>query len=272
MNDVRPLFESLVADPPPDPLDLNAVVARGAHRRRVRRTVTAGVGLAAALVVGSGVAVLALPDDTRTAPPTVEPSGPPDQVEVVCTPEGLTLSASTIAAQDGGVVLVVSSTMPRGTYLNYSSNGDAAFGGGDRLPAEPTTWTIPIAPGALTLACDPPGIPEPTEELTMTVTDPEGYWRGDDLAAAGCEGTGGIPSWVIGLEGAGDTAQEAVEATLDGFRAPNQRFDYTARPAGTGYVDAATQTWVMLKGEEPYATILVTDTGDGFEAMPDILC
>lgn len=278
MNDIRPIFEGLVADPPPDPLDLDAVVARGTHRRRVRRVLAAGAGLAAALVVGSGVAVLALPDDTRTVPPATpqatEPPGLPDQVEVVCTPQGMTLSATTIAARASGVALVVSNTMRPGTYLSYSSDGGGAggFGGGDRLPAEPTTWTLPLTPGTVTLACDPPGQRDPAEQLTITVTDPEGNWRGDDLAATGCRGTGGIPSWIIGLEGAGDTADAAVEQTLDGFRAPNQTSDFTARPAGTGYVDAPTQTWVLLKDEVPHATILVTDTGDGFESMPDILC
>ncbi|MDP2774416.1 MAG: hypothetical protein Q8O61_12760, partial [Nocardioides sp.] len=275
-NDVRPLFESLVADPPPDPLDLDAVVARGTHRRRVRRVVTAGAGLAAALVVGSGVAVLALPDDTRTAPPATpqatEPPGLPDQVEAVCTPEGMTLSASTVAARASGVALVVSSTMAPGTYLSYSSDGGGSFGGGDRLPAEPATWTLPLAPGTITLACDPPGVADPDEELTLTVTDPEGYWRGESLGQAGCENGNSMISWVAGLAGSGRTPDEAVADTLDGFRAPNQMFDYTARPAGTGYVDAATQTWVMLRNNKPYATILVTATGDGFEAMPDALC
>jgi hypothetical protein len=180
------------------------------------------------------------------------------------------------------VSLRVSSTMPPGALLSYSSgDGDSGFGGGYRLPAEPHTWTLPLAPGTVTLGCNPPQqgpMPVLGPSTEIEVTDPEGYWRGDDLAAAGCPGGGGIPGWKRGLQGTGDTSAEALEATLDGFREMNddltleQASAYYARPANTGYVGAPTQTWVMLKNNEPYATILVTNTGDGFESGPDALC
>ncbi|GEP35890.1 hypothetical protein NSZ01_36580 [Nocardioides szechwanensis] len=279
MNDVRTLFEGLVADPPPDPLDLDQVVARGTHRRRVRRAVTAGAGLAAALVVGSGIAVVAMPDDTKTAPAVV-PTGLPDQVEVVCTPEGVTLSATTITAQDNGVVLVVSSTMPPGTSLSYFSDGGfsgEALGGGQRLPAEPQTWTLPLAPGMITLACDPPGIADPDEEVTMTVTDPEGYWRGETITDPPCSpGLG--PSWVIGIS-RGTTPDEAVEGVLDGFRELNDDLPvdeasaFLARRASPiGYVGSGTETRVMFKDNRPFATIVVTGSGSEFVARPDAMC
>ncbi|MCD4536262.1 hypothetical protein LRP67_19395 [Nocardioides sp. cx-169] len=75
MNDVRTLFESVLTDPPPDTLDLDHVIARGTRRRAVRRAVTAGAGLAATLMIGTGFAYVAMPGDTDTAPPaTVEPT------------------------------------------------------------------------------------------------------------------------------------------------------------------------------------------------------
>ena len=275
MNDVRMLFEDLVADAPPDPLDLDRVIARGTRRREVRRTVTAGAGLAVALVVGTGIAFVATSDEGRTAPPFTEPRTQPTVIDlsarpsmdVTCESNGIDISPETVIAQPAGVVMRVSSTMPPGSTVSYSYEPPFATTGAHRLPAREGTWTLPLAPGQVTLACEPRG--GTRNEILFTVTDPDGRWRGD--AVEGCD-PGEAIAWGPALTGTGQTPEDAVEATLDGLRA-GEAADYTAQPTETGYPEGSLQSWIVRKDGEPYATVAVVDQGShGYVAVPDDLC
>ncbi|WP_193611342.1 hypothetical protein [Nocardioides lijunqiniae] len=285
MNDVRTLFESVLTDPPPDPLDVERVVARGTRRRTVRRAVTGAAGLAAVLVVGGGIALVATPGEDRMAPPVTDPTTAPSSTPPVidlsarpatdytCETNGQGLGPPTVIAQPSGVVLRVSSTMPPGSLMGYTYELPFADTGAHRLPARNGTWTMPLAPGKVTLACEPlDGI---LQEIVLTVTDPDGHWRGD--AVEGCE-AGGVPEWGPALTGSGPTPEDAVEETLNGLRAgvdglPAGEADYTARPTESGYDDRATEPWVVLKDGEPYLTIaMASQEGTRFVAMPDRLC
>jgi hypothetical protein len=282
VNDVRTLFESVLTDPPPDTLDLDRVVARGTRRRTVRRAVAAAAGLAAALVIGTGAALVATPGDTDTAPPatdptTVEPT-PPTTAAVSCTPQGIEVTPTTISAQPFGVVLVLSSTMAAGSYLTRStgdeggSAGESGSGGGDPLPRSGTgTLTLETPPGTLTLACETPSGEQRGDPVELTVVDPKGYWRGD--VETGCT-TATTPSWKATLVGEGKTPEQAVQALVAAFLADDQAADFEARPADAGYRDGNTQTWLLGKGGDRHATIVVVAEGQGirYRAVPDILC
>jgi hypothetical protein len=286
VNDVRMLFESVLTDPPPDTLDLDRVVARGTRRRTVRRTVAAGAGVAAALVIGSGIAYVATPDDDRTAPPISDPTTAPAAAPTVidlsarpstdfsCENNGMGLSPSTVIAQPSGVVLRLSSTMAPGSSFGYSYELPFADTGAHRLPARDGTWTLPLAPGKVTVACQVRG--EKPQEIVLTVTDPGGHWRGDTVE--GCEPEE-VPEWGPAQTGSGATPEDAVEATLNGLRAENDGLpagevpDYTARSTEGGYDDRATQSWVVLKDGEPYVSLAMASQGKArFVAMPDRLC
>jgi hypothetical protein len=181
-----------------------------------------------------------------------------------------------MTAQASGVVLVVSSTMPRGTYLSYRSDGAGSFAGGDALPRQPARWALPLAPGTVTLACSADGQEDRQHTAEVRVTDPGGFWRGESLAGLGCEPSGGQPSWVGGLGGTASTAEDAVQATLHALEAlsssQHRPGDYAAQPAKIGYSGAATQTWVATKGSRAELTIDVTQTRDGYAAYPDRMC
>lgn len=200
----------------------------------------------------------------------------PDRVRVKCSPHGVTVSSSEIAAQAAGVVLVVSSTMRPGTYLSYASDGAGSFAGGDPLPSRPFRWALPLAPGTITLACSPDGEEDPAHTAKVRVSDPGGFWRGESLAKLGCDLSGGQPSWVAGLGGTGSTAKEAVQQTLDAFEAlansQHRSVAYTARPAEIGYSGAATQTWVAMENGRAKLTIDVTHARGHYTAYPDHLC
>ena len=230
--------------------------------------------VAALVLIGSVAASACGSSEGRHA--TSPLSTMPDRVSVDCSPLGITVSAVTVAAQRSGVVLVVSSTMSPGTYLTYGSDGVGSFAGGDPLPRQPTAWTLPLAPGTVTLGCGLDATDDPGHRATVRVTDPGGFWRGESLAEAGCRSRGGQPSWVAGLRGTGATARQAVRQTLDAFEAfatsQHRAATYTARPAGIGYAGATTQTWVAAENGRPELTIDVTGEDDRYTAYPDRLC
>lgn len=176
----------------------------------------------------------------------------PDRVTVACSLRGIKLSTRQMTAQESGVVLVVSSRMPSGTYLTYDSDGVGnTFTGGDPLPRHPAEWVLPLAPGIITLGCGLDGEDDPKRMARVRVTDSGGFWRGESLAKTGCGPGGSQPSWVNGLGGSGTSADDAVRHTPDAFealaRSQHRSVTYTARPAEIGYSGSATQTWVALR-------------------------
>lgn len=200
----------------------------------------------------------------------------PDEVRVECSPRGISLSTVAMNTQRAGAVLVVSSSMPPGTYLGYGSDGNGSFAGGDRLPRRATRWTLPLAPGTVTLTCEPGGQAGPEQTATLRLSDPEGFWRGESLAALGCGTPVGQPSWVVGPGESRRNAEEAVRRLLDAFEtlstSQGHPAGYTARPARTGYPAAKTQTWVGAENGRARVSIDVTQTRRGYTAVPDLLC
>lgn len=249
--------------------------ARRAQRRARSLALAGGVAVVA---VAAGLSVWtatsertpAASRDASTPTHTDHPRQPvADRVEVTCTGEGISVDRTSVAAQPAGVVLVVSSSMPKGSYLTYISDGGGQSGG-DRMSADPTTWTRELAPGTLTLTCARAGDMEESAPARVRVTDPHGYWRGESLSELGCA-PGAEPSWIRGLSGAGDTPERAVDEVLANFTHMDQA-TYTARPAEIGYVDAATQTWIATKNERPSMTVEVSRAGAGFSAWPEWTC
>lgn len=181
-----------------------------------------------------------------------------------------------MTTQAAGVVLIVSSTIPRGTYLTYASDGSGSFAGGDAVPRRKSKWVLPLSPGTVTLACSAGGRADSVHTAHVNVGDPGGFWRGDSLAVAGCDPSGGQPSWVIGSSGTAPTARDAVQRTVHSFdrlaKSQGTAPTYTARPAHIGYPAAATQTWIVSKDGHAAFTLEVTHTGNAFKASPDALC
>jgi hypothetical protein len=219
-------------------------------------------GTVAGVLAGPDALVTALRSWWDTSPADATAATAPDELHVTCTDQGPQVDTTTVAAQNGGVVLVVDSTLPRGSYLTYSSAGGGPKGGD---PARATT-TYAFPPGELTLSCAaPPGM-DALGTATITVVDPHGYWRVETLESYGCHTSSSQPSWAVGAA-TGATAEAAVGHLLERFGA-----DYTAQPSPTGYPGDETQTWVALQNGVPTLSIGVTHDPTGYTASPDLLC
>jgi hypothetical protein len=194
----------------------------------------------------------------------------PHVLAVACSPQGLAVSADTVAAQPGGVVLRVSSTLPAGSYLNYGE-GPGTAGGGSALPQRPATWTLPmLRPGVVHLSCTLDGEPSSSRaQRDVTVTDPDGFWQDTTLAALGCR-IDTITDWISGIGGQGRTPEAAVNGVLTHFHQPGRTL--TAAPAGIGYRDAVPQTWLVSDNGQPFITVAVVPARHGFSAGPDAQC
>jgi hypothetical protein len=205
----------------------------------------------------------------ETSPAETEDGTVPDELRVTCTDDGPQVEESTVAATPAGVVLVVDSTMSKGSYLTYTSDGPS---GGDPLSQLSPSTTYPFPPGRVTLGCASPPDMDETGTVTVEVTDPYGFWRSATLADFGC-GNGSQPTW-IAVSGGGPTPQDAVNALLVDFADALDRDPdaYTAQAAPTGYSGAATQTWVALRRGRPAFSVVVTGTEGSFNAHPDVLC
>lgn len=193
----------------------------------------------------------------------------PDELRVTCTDSGPRVETTIVAATPGGVVVVVDSTMSRGAYLTYTSDGPS---GGDVIQRNPTSTTYAFPPGLVTLGCAAPPDMDGTATLNVEVVDPYGYWRTSTLADFGCT-NGPQPSW-ISVSGEGPKPQEAVDALLADVADDLNRddHDYTAESAPTGYSGAHRQTWVAYRGGTPGFSLAVTQSGTTSTANPKALC
>jgi hypothetical protein len=258
-TDVKDLFAAAVAHPAADRIDTDAVLRNGRRRRRVRTAATVGSVAGVVALLGS-LAFVARPHQTVDPVNTAAPA----KVAVSCSPKGLTVSGDTVAATSAGVVVSVSSTLPKGSYLSYQwSSG----GGGEPLPATTATWTLLAPPGILTLACQLPN-GSPGTPQTVTVTDPQNVWSSQTLADLGC-GAGGSLSWA-GPPGSGSTPAAAVQGLLPTLSI--DRPGVTVARAAIGYRDATTQTWIASADGTPYMSIVASPVGSSFMAAPDTLC
>ncbi len=186
--------------------------------------------------------------DTSPADTTADPaSTAPNELYVTCTDQGPQVDTTTVAAQNRGVVLVVDSTLPKGSYLTYNSAGGGPSGGD--LAKGTTTYAFP--PGEVTLNCaSPPGM-DAIGTGTVEVVDPHGYWREDTLVNYGCRASTAQPSWAID-PGTGARRRRRWTACSSSLGP-----DYTADPAPTGYSGADTQTWVAAENGVPALSIAV---------------
>jgi hypothetical protein len=177
-----------------------------------------------------------------------------------------------IQTRPTGVVLVVTSTLPRGRYLTYSSNGAGGVSGGSDLPDGTRTYTEQLAPGVVTLGCEDAGEVLGGHEAKVRVSDPGSYWRGfgaiNDLGCA----VSGVADWKSLFFQKGSTAQGAVHAVaqaLSEFETANRRAGkFTVREMATGYVADPAQIWLAEKDGKAYATIRVDHRSDEFSAGP----
>lgn len=257
--------------------------AAGSNARRgaTPHPTWAVVGALAVLALGGCAAA----DSTGpTAVTPAPPSAPPPSAATAPTAVGLRLACSadgvavlsdaTVAATPGGVVLTVTSSMPRGSYVTYTSTDGPA--GGKRVFSRPRTFTLPVPPGRLTLGCAPRRVIEGDSPVQagatgqVTATDPQGFWRQASPIYRAC-GPATQPAWVRGLTADGDTAELAVDGVLDNL-ARTLPGVLAAVPANTGYVGAARQTWVATKDGQPHLTIEVVRAGSGYSAGPASLC
>jgi len=259
-TDIKDLLASAVAHPGPDRIDTDAIL-RGGHRRQRTRTAATFVSVLAVLALVGSVAFAGRPHP-QPNPVVVADSS---TLTVACSPTGISVSGDAVAATSAGVVVSLSSTMPKGAYLNFLWSGG---GGGDPLPAAPATWTLQVPPGPLTLSCTLNGDPTPNAERAVTVTDPHAFWRATTLTDLGC-GMGGMLDWG-GTPGSGATPEAAVDDLLPTF-SPGRTL--TASQAAIGYPDAATQTWIASTTDgQPYLAVSVAPHGSAFTAAPDAFC
>lgn len=203
-----------------------------------------------------------------------QPSGLPDAARVTCSTSGIHLDATEIQARPAGVLLVVSSTLPKGSYLTYSSTG-GGDSGGEPLPEETQNRHLSLGPGTVTLGCDPVGQMGHGPRAQLRVTDPSGYWRTDqELRRAGCDYGNGIAEWISTYSKTGSTAKEAAEAVAAEFARSSQGrgSSFTAQPATVGYVQAPTQTWLIKRDGRSYVTVLVHQRMTNYSALPDARC
>lgn len=201
----------------------------------------------------------------------------PDLVRVTCSADGIHVDARKIQTRPGGVVLVVTSTLPDGPYLTHYSSGNGGEGGGGNLPEGTRTSTHQFAPGVLTLGCEDEGDVIGGREVQVRVTDPGGYWRGfKALAELGCSAESGLNDWAIGYFKGGRTAVQAAQEVASQFSdfelKKGRPGRFAVREMPSGYVSDPSQVWVAFKDGEPFVTIQVRDRGLTFDGSAVAPC
>lgn len=279
-TEVREIFERLVADPPTTSVNADAAIRDGQRRLTRRRQIW--IGTASAAVLASAATFSALTgenvpaSDPRPGPlSTVDPSIP-DVVEVTCTEDSVRLSADVVRARPAGVLLVVSNTARPGTYLRYHSTGSGGTSGAEDIPAKPTTWTLRLAPGTITLGCFDATADQAAATATVKVLDPGGYWHGTEAIDRFSCGGGAVRDWTRPFFQEGATELAAAQAVAGAFAEsePSARTPgtYSVEPLVVGYLDDPTRTWLIRLNGNPHATVLVAKEGDRYKAGPDMNC
>ena len=203
--------------------------------------------------------------------PTSSPSPSPVATApllVACTPAGISVAGSTVAASQAGVPLRVKSTAGAGTYLNFSWTGG---GGGDPAPTSATTLILNAPPGTLQLSCSTPSRESPKK--VVTVIDPGRYWRATTLADLGCA-DGPLLDWAVGPS-RGATAEASVTNLVEQMhklRAGRLKAPVTVTRADIGYPGSTSETWLVLSAGHPHMTVVTTKDGSGFVAYANTAC
>jgi len=179
----------------------------------------------------------------------------PDVLEVSCSRSGTAVSGTQVAAQRDGVHLRIVNAYPSTElHLAYRYGLANGPGGGNRVPAGTSNQILYAPPGPLRLICSPdPGVDD--EHNVVTVVDPRRAWRSGALARYDCP-----PPWRSAIDwvhpyGHGRTAEAALRAVT--ARQPgSSRWNW--RLAQEGYVDAATQTYVLWRDGDAWVSAAVT--------------
>ncbi|MCX6395173.1 MAG: hypothetical protein NTV23_01655 [Propionibacteriales bacterium] len=283
-HDARTVFDQALVDPPPSAIDTDDAIRRGRRLQARRRQVLVGTVASAALAGATAFSALTGPaqdqgtGDTLTGD-VAEPAEArvPDAVNVRCSPTGISVSSAAVRTRRDGVALVVSSTMPAGSYLGYlpaAVAGKPGYAGGEELPLTSTTWVRELVPGRYVLSCDRAGSMDSVGTTTITVTDPDGNWRGTSaIDTLGCTG-GAVNDWIGSLFRTGATPEATAQAVADAFGGLTtyRGAVFTVARAEVGYRDAETQTWLGYRDGRPFVTILVTPQGDRFSGGPNDRC
>lgn len=215
---------------------------------------------------GPAPTALMTPGASRTPDPDTTTAAA--SATVTCRNGELVVPPGPIVATSAGVGLVVQNDgAPAGTYLNYRWSG--GLGGGDELPTTPADWWLPVPPGTFEVSCSSDLGRTEWGRATLTVTDPDGWWRAGTPQSLGCPGSAylDVPAPPLGDHWV--TARQAVQAWFTVLHRPGT---LTAEPAPIGYPDAPSQTWLVSEDGKPYVAMTVTDPGGGFVASADLLC
>lgn len=206
----------------------------------------------------------------------LQPPPPVQTVTIRCTTDGPVLDRRHVdAAADGVHIAAVDETGHR-TTASVRRNGRrfeiaASSGPGTGLARG---MAQAVSPGDAVVSCGEDDGPT----ATLTVEDPEGFWRGGPESVPGC-----TPGGIVDAEGPsyGRTPREAVASwpaapgpSGQGDRSPGTRPGFDVVPAPIGYVEDPTQYWLVRQNGRGDTVLSVgrSDIGGGFEAMPEWVC
>jgi hypothetical protein len=193
----------------------------------------------------------------------------PDVVDVNCSPTGTEVSGDRFAARADGLHVRIVNTSGEGEGTLFFGYGPGRrAGGGEAFDRDGTTVVIVPPPGDLELRCAYDLGAREDAPVEIDVVDRAGDWGDDGLEEAGCRPPDGLViDWAY-RAGTGTRPEEALEKLAFQFDEP-----VTWRHVREGWADADRQTWVYLRGDEPWATALVTREKDGtFGALLEALC
>lgn len=254
-----------------------ASVVRRAERARRRRVLTrvTGGGIAVAAVCSAVLATASV----RGAPaptPAAQTAVPAAAVlTVTCTPRGIEVDRTEVAASRDGVHLRVVDTsgrphmmfgyrsLPGGTEIGWPGSG----GGGEELTAAERVLVVSTPPGQLVVECTERG--RSGSRRVVSVADPQGWFRPGSPSEAGCL-VRGIGDWEQ-VPGRGTTAHEAAENMLRNLAGD----DAAARQvsmAHVGYVGGARQPFLLHQEGKPSLIGVATRSGGTWSATREYIC
>lgn len=188
------------------------------------------------------------------------------EIDVRCTDKGIAVEGDTMTASADGVHLEVTNTTGKDARLVASRvQEDPTM----VIPPGTSAVVAPIPPGQVRLWCGPHNKIQRNRSVTVTVKDPQSFYRSVDLSdALGCEPNEGIdgepPGW-------GSTAREAAEAFAAQLDAEVEISD------GNGYRDHGRKEFLVYINGQGFGTLDVyPDThpqhGDQYRAAYGTIC
>jgi hypothetical protein len=196
--------------------------------------------------------------------PTAAVPGPPDVVDVECSPAGNLVSDTVVAGRTDGVHVRLRDTS--GASDVYVVHGYRWGGGGEPVTPGTDVRVLDIPPGPAEFSCISEMSTRQDPPVTIEVVDPGGAWRAE-LTEIGCRHPrSSLIDWAL------PDPADTVDGALAQLSEMLDR-DLTWRPAPEGYVDAAVQTYVGEAGQQPYLSAAVYRRADGvYQAVPGEYC